>query len=197
MSSQELVLSAQNIEGKYIKLLWSGLLFLAIGLACCIGSFYYFYTIGEYDEDKQSLKQILPFLLCFIPVYGAQLIKKSLRERKLLSCSDIKELRFDEAGISGPIALLEGRVRDNLRELNKPSFHIPWDIIDNFIVEPVRGSKTYSSPPYYKVTRKKTDGGLYTSYFILRDYFRDREQEILDFVGTRIDQDHVIINDKP
>ena len=197
MSSQELVLSAQNIEGKYIKLLWSGLLFLAIGLACCIGSFYYFYMIGEYDEDKQSVRQILPFLLCFIPVYGAQLIKKGLREKKLFVRSAVKELRFDKEGISGPIIFLEGRVRDNLREMNKPSFNISWDDIDKFIVEPVLGSKTYGSPPYYKVTRKKTDGGLYTSYFILRNYFRDREQDILGFVGGKISQDHIIINYEP
>lgn len=194
MSSNTLSLEAPDVQKKYSKLVLSGLLFLFLGLAFIGGSFAYLDAKGVYAEDSGSLMQVMPFIMIFIPIYGWRIFKDGLHEKKLYQKSASKTLNIGEKGIYGPIILLEGPVRNRLRDAHKPDFHVDWDDVDKFIIEPQRGKK-YSSPPYYKVTIKDKKDAFESSYFIIREYFKGQEAEIIKCVEAHLGADNVINND--
>ena len=187
---------APEAANKYKKLLWSGQLFLWLGVAIMASLFLYNLVTGEYDSDSTSFKQILPFILFFIPAYGLALIGQALGEKKMYLKAAMNGMLIDSEKISGPLALLEGPVRNYLRDIKKvPIFKIPHVKIENFIVEPSRGKKG-QAPPYYKITIQGLDDGMATSYFILRHYFYGQEKQIVEAVSERIGKDRIIYNDE-
>jgi hypothetical protein len=188
-------LAAKGLEDKYKKLTVGGACFFVLGLVSVGAAFTYQHSKGIYHLDYKTFGQILPFLLLFISGYGYSIFRQGYGEKRLYYKAAMNGLMLDDRGISGPIALLEGPVRDHIRDVKKDCiFCVPWDAIDDFIVEPSRGKRN-QAPPYYKVTVKGGDGGMQTSYFILRSFFMEREQQILDYVGTRLESEHIILND--
>lgn len=181
---------------KYNKLFLYGWFFLALGLSIMAASFLYNQSIGVYDVEYKSFAQIIPFILVFIPGYGVSLLVCAFKERGAFYKADMNGIMFDERGISGPIAFLEGPTRDYIRDRKKDIFFsVAWPYIENFIVEPRRG-KRGDAPPYYKVTLKGTSGTKANSYFILREYFLDKEDEILNAVRKYLDEEQIVINDQ-
>ena len=195
MSTDSISIEASDARKKYIKLILSGLLFLFLGLGFMCGAFAYLSQKGVYDEDSGSLMQIMPFLMIFIPIYGWRIFKDGLNERKLFQKSATGKLNIDSRGIYGPIILLEGTVRNHLRDHKQPDFHIEWNDVETFMIEPPRGSKKYGSPPYYKVTMKGQKDAFNTAYFIIREYFKPREQEIIECVKAHLNADQIVNND--
>ncbi len=186
----------EHVEDKYLKLIWSGALFFIIGLAAMLGAFLYMSYTGQYKKDYQTMSQVLPFLLVFIPVYGYKILAQGLQERKLYRESEFEDLYMTDLGLAAPIILLEGKTRDTLREKKESDFQILWSDIDQFIVEPIRGSKKYSSPTYYKITLKNKANPRDTAFFILRDYFASQESKILDYVRLNLAPEQIILNDE-
>ena len=196
MAQKALHIEAVNLQKKNAKFFWSGLLFVFLGAGLVGGVFWYLYLDGAYDEGKDSgMWGIMPILLLFIPGYGYTLLRQALVERKLFSKTDLNGLYLDKKGIGGPMLLLEGVFRERLRKARKPEFYLLWESIENFILEPVRGSMTYGSPPYYKVTFKGKTEKANASCFILRQYFEEREDEILKVVKEHLGADHIVNND--
>jgi hypothetical protein len=189
-------LSAKGLEDKYKKLIVAGAGFAVLGLMAVGAAYTYQHSKGVYHLEYKTFGQILPFLLLFISGYGVSIFRQGYGEKRLYYKAAMNGLMLDDRGISGPIALLEGPIRDHIRDVNKDcTFRVPWDAIEDFIVEPSRGKKG-QAPPYYKVTIKGGDGGIQTSYFILRSFFMGREQQILDYVGTRLEAEHIVLNDE-
>ncbi|MCB1651615.1 MAG: hypothetical protein KDI46_06135 [Alphaproteobacteria bacterium] len=191
--------ASADLQEKHKKLVWSGMLFVSLGLIFMAGSYLYMRMQGVYDKEETDINQILPFLLIFIPAYGVSILKQGLNDKKALlqaGTRGIMGLLLDKDKIAGAVSLLEGPTSIPLKVKKAPVFTIDWPKIDNFIVEPVRPSGKSQSPPFYKITIKGTDGGIKSSYFILRQYFKGREQEILDYVATRLPAENIILNDE-
>lgn len=196
MAQKALHIEAVDLEKKNAKFFWSGLLFIFLGAALVAGVFWYLYMDGAYDDGKDSgMWGIMPVLLLFIPGYGYTLFRQALVERALFSKTELNGLYLDEKGIGGPMLLLEGVFRERLRKARKPEFYFHWESLEDFILEPVRGSKTYGSPPYYKITFKGKSDKADASCFVLRQYFGERESEIIDVVKSHLGAEHIINND--
>ncbi len=196
MDEDYVFLPALSLEDKYNKLIWSGILFVVLGLLCVGGVFSYQYMKGVYHLEHQTFGQISLFFFFFIAGYGLTIFRQGFNEKRLYYKAAMNGLMLDEQGISGPIALLEGPVRDRIRDTQKSNvFCVPWKDIESFIVEPSRGKKK-QAPPYYKVCVVGGDGGLNTSYFILRNYFKGREQIILAYLANRLQPEQIILNDE-
>ncbi len=198
MSVEEdyLYLDAPNILDKYNKLIKAGMLFMVLGVIMMVGAFLYYESRGVYDKDTQDLRQMLPFLLTIVPVYGATLIRQAISGKKELFRAAMNGLLFDHQGIKGPVALLEGPIATRLKDdMKQNKFHITWDEIKEFIVEPVRG-KRGDAPPYYKIPLKGGDGSMHSCYFILREHFKGSEDKIMDYIKKYLGDDQIILNDE-
>jgi len=196
MSSDALHFEAVGVEKKYQKLIWAGLLFIVLGLAVMVCTFAYFHSQGAYEEGApQTIYPMLPILLIFIPGYGYRIFMQGLTEWRLFKRTELSGLKLDKDMISGPVLLLEGIYRERLLQRKAPAFHFEWDDINNFILEPVRGSKGYGSPPYYKLTFKERSEKAESSCFIMRECFKADEAEIVKFVTKRLGKAHVVNND--
>jgi hypothetical protein len=189
-------LPATGLEDKYKKLIFGGAAFFVLGLIAVGAAFTYQHSKGVYHLEYKTFGQLLPFLLLFISGYGFSIFRQGYGEKRLYYKAAMNGLMLDDRGISGPIALLEGPVRYRIRDVQKECvFFVQWDAIESFIVEPSQGKRD-QAPPYYKVTVKGGDGGLHTSYFILRSFFMDREKQVLDYVGTRLEAAQIVLNDE-
>ncbi len=188
---------AVDLEKKYRKLAFSGLLFVVSGASFMFGTFNYFYAQGAYAEDAApSLFPLLPFFLIFIPVYGYKVFMQGVRQKFLLKRSQKKGLVLSEKGIGGSALLLEGVYSEKCMSAKMPDFFFSWESVNNFILEPARGSKSYGSPPYYKITFKDMSEKANASCFISRDYFKAQDAEIVKLVKKALGKEHVVMNDE-
>ncbi len=196
MSEVPLEFNAVGAEKKYQKLIWAGALFVVLGAAMMFATFMYFHGQGAYEEDApQTIYPMLPLLLIFIPLYGLRIFGQGFAELRLFKRTELRGLKLDKDMISGPVLLLEGVYRERLLQKKAPIFYFEWDDIHNFILEPVRGSKSYGSPPYYKITFKERSEKAESSCFIMRECFKEHEAEIVKFVTKRLGKAHVVNND--
>ncbi|MBX2834109.1 MAG: hypothetical protein KTR28_03960 [Micavibrio sp.] len=196
MSDEDfLYIQVRNAQSKYLKLLISGIVTTLGGIIFIIYAFTKFSHDGVYESDQPSLKQILPLVLFFIPAFGLQQIRNCWSERNLYLRGAMDGLLIDEKGIKGPLVLLEGPTRDKLRDNHQPVFFIPWSKVEAFVLEPQRGTKVHGSPPYYKIAIEGGEQSLQSSYFILRNDLKDREQDIVSEIKKYLDDDKFIFND--
>ena len=192
-----LFFEAVGLEKKYRTLMWGGVLFILSGVSFMFGTFTYFNAQGAYAEDAApSIFPLLPFFLIFIPLYGYKIFMKGVRLKFMLKRSEKRGLALNEKGVAGTSLLLEGVYSDKCIASKVADFSFAWADIHNFIVEPVRGSKSYGSPPYYKITFEGMSEKANASCFILRDYFKAHEAEIIKFVKKALGKEHVILNDE-
>lgn len=188
---------AADIEKKYRKLVWSGLLFVFLGAGIMISTFMYFNNKGAYEHDApQALFPLLPFFLFFIPAYGYGIFKRGFQDWKLFKRSEVKGLRINDEGITGSILLLEGVFSELHLQKKLSDFSFTWDKINNFIVEPPRGSNSYGSPRYYKITFDGQKESADSSCFIMRECFKADDAQIIGMVRKNLGEDRVVLNDE-
>jgi hypothetical protein len=96
---------------------------------------------------------------------------------------------LDEANLFFPFQLLEGYWREKSRNEVGNFLKIPFEGIEEYLVEPARGIKRMT-PRYYKI--KLRGQGEYV--YILRSYFKKREVEFIKKLQSKMS--NIILNDE-
>ena len=197
MNSHELFFPAIDIEDKYKTLIKGGVFFIFTGLFIVVVGFLYFQSEGAYEKDApRRVLPLVPFVMLSVSFYGWGILRRGLKHKSLFESLSMKGIQFNNTGFSIPTLLLEGSYSDLAFSEDMAAIHIEWDSIDNFIVEPARGSEKNQSPPYYKVTMKDSDDQVHNSCFILRKPFKKDEASLVDAVKAKIGQDRLVFNDQ-
>jgi len=197
MSKDTQTFDAIDIDIKYKKLIYGGVLFAFLGLAIIIGGYFYFLSQGAYAKDApQSIMPLVPFTMIFLFLYGVNIYKRGRLHRKLFEQSDVRGLRLDSKGVRVSVLLLEGVYGEALVEQKSADFAFDWDDVHQFIVEPRRGGEKNGSPPYYKITYVGRGEDMNSSCYILREPFKKNDAQIVKYVRKKIGDERLILNDE-
>lgn len=128
------------------------------------------------------------FLIMLHLILLKQLFESYKLFKKLKSDNDFNVF-LDEANLYIPFILLEGFWREKCQNKDGNFLKVSYLNIEEYSVEPSKGIKRVS-PPYYKLKLV----GEKEHIFILRSYFKKRENEFIENIKKKIP--NIVFNDE-
>lgn len=193
--TETLEIRAEGLENKLKNEIMAAFFLVFVSFCASIAAIVLCQDASIFASDVQMFRFIIPIVVLILAAFSLKMLIDMKTEQAVALGSGFVNLVLGPQELEGPISVLEGPTKDNLRRHGRSKFSIPWSSIEQFIVEPGRGRRS-RSPPYFKVTIKGKKSDYDDGYFIRRQFFSAHEAKIVEFVRQKLGADQIILNDK-